>query len=112
MNSESIRISPIPKRHWSFTTWLILAVVGNIYLATKSGAGFVFAIANLVLVAALYKWRRWGFNGYVVMATVAFILSLTDGRGFGISVSSFVSVAILCGVLNLGGERKAWPHLK
>jgi hypothetical protein len=101
-----------PKRHWCFTTWLILALIASIYLAATSAFGLIYCVANIVLITALYKWRRWGFIGFAVIATVMFVLRLSDGVGFLMSALSFVSVVILYGVLQIGGDKKAWIYLK
>ena len=100
------------KRHWCFTAWLILALIASIYLAATSPFGLIYCFANIVLIIALYKWRRWGFTGFAVIATVMFVLKLTNGAGVLMSALSFVSVAILYGVLQIGGDKKAWIYLK
>ena len=110
MNSTTPETSGPPKRHWGFITWLILAFIANIYLATR--LGLVFSAVNIVFIFALYKWQKWGFLGLLIIATVMFILGLTNGVAFWKALSGLAAVAVLYGVLNMGGDKKAWPHLK
>jgi len=101
----------VPKRHWCFTAWFILAFFANLWVAYVTKSVF-FCIANLVLIGALYKWQRWGFWGFLVIAGAMFLVHLSDGVGIWRSVLGFVSVAILYGVLQIGGDRKAWNYLR
>jgi hypothetical protein len=63
------------------------------------------------MIIALYRWRRWGFTGLALIATVTFVLRISNGEGLK-SIVSFIGLAILYGVLNMGGEKKAWNYLK
>jgi hypothetical protein len=110
MNSTTPETSSPPKRHWCFTTWLILAFIANIYLATR--LGLIFGAVNIIFIFALYQWQKWGFYGLFIIATVMLILGLTNGVAFWKASSGLVAVMILYGVLNMGGDKKAWPHLK
>ena len=110
MNSTTPETSGPPQRHWSFTTWLILAFIANIYLATR--LGLIFGAVNIIFIFALYQWQKWGFYGLFIIATVMLILGLTNGVAFWKASSGLVAVMILYGVLNMGGDKKAWPHLK
>ena len=110
MNSTTPETSRPPKRHWCFTTWLILAFIANIYLATK--LGLVFGAVTLIFIFALYKWQKWGFYGLFIIATVMFILNLTNDVVFWKPSLGLAAVTVLYGVLNMGGDKKAWPHLK
>ena len=110
MNSTTPETAGPPKRHWCFTTWLILAFIANIYLAAK--LGLIFGAVNLIFIFALYKWQKWGFTGLFIIATVMFILNLTNGVEFWKASSGLAAVAVLYGILNLGGDNKAWSRLK
>jgi len=102
-----------PKRHWCFTAWLILALLSSIWVAvTIPGLGLIYCVANIVLIGALFKWRRWGFLGFLVVAAVMFLANLSDGVGILRSAYVFVSVAVLYVVLQVGGDKKAWNYLK
>ena len=50
--------------------------------------------------------------GFGVMAGVTFVLQLSDGVGIVRSAVVFVGVAILYGVLQTGGDKKAWNYLR
>ena len=72
-------------------------------VSTRSVAIIVTAaIANIVFAIALFKWRRWGFYGFIATAIVALITNLSIGLG----------IPLLYWVMNMGGANKAWPHLK
>ena len=111
MDTPSTKTIPPPKRHWCFSAWLILALIGILFAAWLT-VSVIYPFLYVVMIAALYKWRRWGFYGWVVLTTVAFIFNLSDGVGFLRSAPALVSVAILYGVLQIGGDRKAWIYLK
>jgi hypothetical protein len=70
------------------------------------------AIANIVFAIALFKWRRWGFYGFIVTATVALITNLSIGLGIGQSIFGLIGIPLLYWVMNMGGANKAWQHLK
>jgi hypothetical protein len=110
MNSTTPETSGPPERHWCFTAWLILAFIANIYLTVR--LGLVFGAVNLIFIFALYKWQKWGFTGLFIIATAMFILGFTNGVEFWKASSGLAGVVVLYGVLNVGGDKKAWPHLK
>ena len=110
MNSTTPETSGPPKRHWGFTAWLILAFIANIYLATR--LDFIFSAVNLIFIYALYKWQKWGFYGLFIIATVMFALNLANDVALWKASCGLAAVAVLYGVLNMGGDKKAWPHLK
>ena len=45
------------------------------------------------------------------MAVVLFFLNLANGHGLAMFALGFVRVAILFGVLQIGGDKKAWKYL-
>jgi hypothetical protein len=88
-----------------------MATLANVLVGVISGT-YLFPIANLVFIMALCKWRKWGFYGSLILAVVIFVLNLTNGIGIACSALGLVGLVILFGVLNIGGDRKAWLHLK
>jgi len=112
METTPTKTSQPPKRHWCFTAWLICAVLASIILAVLTPFGLIYFPANMVMIIALYKWRRWGFTGFAIIVTVTFVLKLTNGVDLFKSALSFVSLAILYVVLQIGGDKKAWKYLK
>jgi hypothetical protein len=102
----------LPKRHWCFTAWFILVILATFWAAFTRPVLVFYCVANLILIGALYKWRRWGFWGFLVMAAVMFFVQLSDGVGILRSAFVFVGVAILYGVLQIGGDKKAWNYLR
>jgi hypothetical protein len=117
------------KRHGCLTAWLILIIVVAIISTVRYLAGAIFwgsfgnlpgwvipvsvigVVFTVVCAGALFKWKKWGFWGYCAISVVAFIINIS----FGLGVTSFaglVGVAILYGVLNIGGENKGWSQLE
>jgi hypothetical protein len=70
------------------------------------------AIANIIFAIALFRWQRWGFYGFIATTAVAPIINLSFGIGIGGSLFGLIGIVLLYWVLNMGGERKAWPRLK
>lgn len=111
MTTDTNKPQP-PKRHWCFVAWLVWAIVSNVGVAYFRPTLVFYCVVNLILTGGLYKWRLWGFWGFSVIAGVMFLVQLSDGVGILRSTFVFVSVAILYGVLQIGGERKAWNYLR
>ena len=70
------------------------------------------ALANIACAVALLRFMKWGFYGFVVTAVIALFVNLAIGLGVGQVAFGLVGVAILYGVLNIGGPEKAWPRLR
>ena len=120
-----------PQRHGCFTTWLVLMLIANAVTAISTPLMFsamkqvapnvstgavavivIAGIANIVFAIALFKWKRWGFYGFIASAIVALITNLSIGLGIGQSVVGLIGIPLLYWVMNMGGPNKAWPHLK
>ena len=69
------------------------------------------AIANIIFALALFRWKKWGFYGFIGTSIVALITNLMLGLSIAASLFGLVGIAILYWVLNMGGENKAWPRL-
>ena len=120
-----------PKRHGCLTTWLVIAIIANagtvIFTPLSVGklreAGHQIStpivaviiacgVANLACAIALLRWRKWGFFGFVLSSFVALLVNIAMGTDLVQSVAALFGIGILYGVLNMGGENKAWPHLR
>ena len=116
------------QRHGCLTSYIIFMIVTNSALAlayllvgSTIDPGIppwafvilgVFAVLNLICAIALFKWKRWGFWGFIISSVVALIVNLIVGMGIGQSLfGGVISVALLYGVLHIGKENKGWPQL-
>jgi uncharacterized membrane protein YjjP (DUF1212 family) len=129
------------KRHGCLTAWLIYMLIGNSFAALvnlllsfaintstfKSIAAqqalpnissvtylilTVVCIFNVVCTIVLFKWKKWGFYGCLGSAVVAFIINILSGINLVTSLLGLLGLAMLYGVLNIGGENKAWTRLE
>ena len=120
-----------PQRHGCFTAWLVLMLIANTATAISTPLMFsaikqtapnfsagalaiivIAAIANVVFAVALFKWKRWGFYGFITTAIIALITNLSIGLGVGQSIIGLIGIPLLYWVMNMGGPNKAWPHVK
>ena len=118
------------KRHGCLTAWLVLMIIVNslaaliylfgralIYQSVPNLPGWAFPVLfvgllfNVACAIALLKWKKWGFWGFSASAVLALILNLSFGMGVS-SIGGLIGVAILYGVLHIGGENKGWPQLE
>jgi hypothetical protein len=121
----------VKQRHGCLTAWLILMIVANgltaiatplmitqIRQATPNFPVWVayviplLAILNVVFAFAIFKWKKWGFYGFAVMAILTFCLNLYAGVGIGQALIGLIGIAVLYGVLQIGGEKKGWTQLE
>ena len=66
---------------------------------------------NLVCAIALFRWKKWGFWGFVVSAVVVFGVNLSIGVGPGSALAGLIGVAILYGVLQIGKDNQGWSQM-
>jgi hypothetical protein len=69
-------------------------------------------IFNIICAIALFNWKKWGFYGFLASAVTAFIINISSGINLVTSLSGFIGIAVLYGVLNIGGENRAWTRLE
>lgn len=119
------------RRHGCLTAWLVVALAMNsiltlVYVAWSLSpptdnlllrAAWVSpvlalgCVANVVFTVALFRWKRWGFYGAAASAAVVFAINLAIGVSPASALLGLAGVAVLYGVLLIGGERAAWPQL-
>jgi hypothetical protein len=116
-------------RHGCLTAWLILMIVANsltalsylvlTLLGRKTVAPAwalvtlaVGCIANVVFAVALFRWKRWGFFGFLVTTILALVINLRIGiKPIFVGIGLF-GIVILYAVLQIGGERRGWNQLE
>jgi hypothetical protein len=120
----------VKRRHGCLAAWLVLIIIANsasalIYLLGKGAvmeqlpgapawmfpALIILSLVNLVCAIALLKWKMWGFWGFLVSSILVLIVNLSSGIGIASSLGGLLGVAILYGVLHIGGDNKGWPQL-
>ena len=124
-------MSEVKQRHGCLTAFLVVAIIGNavavlLYifatgtvLQSFPGASpwtlvvlAVVGILNIVCLIALFKWKKWGFYAALVFSFVTFAVNLVLGVGIIRAILGFIGIAILYGVLQIGGPRKGWTQLE
>jgi len=116
-------------RHGCLTVWLVIIIAASALAAVVSlGSTFeeaepdaqgwlwpVYAVVclfNVVCGVALFRWKKWGFWGFLLSGVVGLIVNLAAGIGPRVSFGGLVGVAVLYGVLQIGNENKGWPQLE
>ncbi len=118
------------QRHGCLTAYLIFIIVANAATAlayTLGKAviqekmpdlpGWAFwvlpaaGIFNLACAVALFRWKRWGFYGFLLSGFVAFGVNLKLGQSPAQSFIGLLGVSILYAVLHIGGKNKGWTQL-
>lgn len=119
------------QRHGCLAVWLALMLIANGFAAVSTPllvgaiqrvtpnfpAWVVWPVAllsvlNVVFAIALFNWKKWGFSGFLGTSLVAFGLNLYAGIGIPQAVVGLLGVAILYGVLRIGGEKNGWSQLE
>jgi hypothetical protein len=126
------RRTPQAARHGCLTAWLILLIVVNslgaivcviqsyrmtsFYPATTFWylpvmlAALLLNVLGLVCAVALLRWKKWGFYGYLILKVIDIVGGLLLGNA--LAPLGVVGVAILLGLLHMGGPNKAWYNLE
>ena len=79
--------------------WLVVAIIA-------------LCTVDIVAVAGVYYWKRWGFYASVGASVILFAINLVSGIGVVNSLCYLVSPALLYATLKLGGENCGWRRLK
>ena len=67
--------------------------------------------ASVACVLGLFRWRRWGFYCYSLVAVAVFAVNITAGVGPGPAAVGFVGSMVLFLALQVGGPRRGWSQL-
>jgi len=122
---------PIQKeRHGCVTAWLIFMIVANsvvalIYLLAMLNSEespipgsilFILAIlsiANVIFAILLFKWKKFGFIGFVVTAIIVFIINMYIGLGLTQSIMGLLGIGVLYAILQIEKNNvSAWENLE
>lgn len=117
----------LPKsRHGCLTAYLVFMIVANsavslVYLLAGSNLPQMpywsfpvlaaLGVFNVICAVALFKWKRWGFWGFVASGLCAAIVNILIGLKPASVVGGLLGIAVLYGVLHLGKGNKGWPQL-
>ncbi len=118
------------QRHILLTIWLVVIIGANLIEASRQiflhqelaemypqAPEWVFtglilvALAKVACAVALFLWKKWGFWGFLLFSLAGVLLYFQLGMGLP-SLLLLLPVAILYGLLQLGGENKAWLQLE
>jgi hypothetical protein len=120
-----------PKRHGLLTAFLIFKIVA--YSATFCIYAFaadrilaaapntprwaltVFCFSCLLGIAsvvAIFRWMKWGFYVLCALAVVALVINLYSHVSPVGALLGLLGPAIMYGLLQLGGENRAWLYLR
>ena len=119
------------KRHGCLTAFLILMMVANsgsalLYLVSADEIQknlpnmpdwsfpvlIIVCVFNIICGVALFKWKKWGFWGFIASSCFALIFNLSIGVGIASSMCGLLGVVTLFGVLQIGNENKGWAQLE
>jgi hypothetical protein len=118
-------------RHGFLTLWLLLMLLANLAAmftnftgaaamreAYPSAPGWsitvlgVLALLNVVAIAALFLWKKWGFWLYCLNGLASAGINLfVVGLGAAFALIGLAGIVVLFVALQVGGERKGWPQL-
>ena len=120
-----------PERHGCVTTWLIIMLILNSFVAlfysisvnklAQSLNTSKIAIMGLVLLGALniifaimlLTWRKIGFYGFVITTIAAFSLNIYIGISPARATLGLLGFAVLYGILQIKQNGiSAWSYLK
>jgi hypothetical protein len=119
------------QRHGCLTAWLVLIIVVNALTALTMPSMMTMmrqyvpnlpdwvlwplvlcGVLNVIFALALFKWKRWGFYGFLLTTVVALAINISSGLSIGRSLVGLLGVAILYAVLQIGGPMSAWNQLE
>ena len=72
----------------------------------------VINIIKLVSAYAILSWKKWGFWLFTLICFFNLGISLISGSAIGNGIFGVILAAILFGVLQIGGDKKAWNQLE
>jgi hypothetical protein len=72
----------------------------------------LFSILGIISVVAILRWMKWGFYVLCSMAVVGLAVNLYAHVSPLGAFSGLLGPVILYALLQLGGQSKAWSHLR
>ena len=75
---------------------------------------FVYGTVNLIKFVSAYailSWKKWGFWIFTLICFVNLGVNLNTGFHIPNGIFGIILVAILYGVLQIGGEKRGWAQL-
>tara|TARA_B100000579_G_C22145000_1_gene538256 strand:- start:11 stop:400 length:390 start_codon:yes stop_codon:yes gene_type:complete len=120
------------KRHWCLFAYLVLTLIANAFLSfvyfktstIQPQTAYqslipqwyfqvvgILCLFNLISAFAILKWKKWGFWLFTLTASIPLNLNLYFELSIVYSVGELIGVAILYGVLQIGGDKKGWSQL-
>jgi len=68
-------------------------------------------LLNIVFLAALFRWKKWGFWGLLGTHAALVVIGLASGVGLTEALSVPTSLVILYSTLQMG-DRTGWSQLE
>jgi hypothetical protein len=76
-------------------------------------AGTLITILYIVCFVMLFRWKKWGFWGYILTVVLSLIINESMGQDMGNPIYYFFGVVILYGVLQIKKDNiSAWNNLE
>jgi len=119
------------QRHGCLTAYLVVAIIlsaiaslGNLLGGAMIQRAFPNApvwampvlafigVFHIVCLVALFQWKKWGFYGVVLCSLASVAVNLIVGLGIGQALFGLIGIAVLYGVLQIGGGTKGWTQLE
>ena len=119
------------QRHGCLTAYLILMIIANsltslVYLVGGQSLRQQFpqmptwaipvlaalGLVNLTCAIALWRWKKWGFFGFIGSSLAAFVINLMVGISIYHALIGVIGFVILFGVLHIGKEKNGWNQLE
>jgi hypothetical protein len=105
----SLLITLIPSRQPDAPSFWNTLTLAQRYLFF---ANVTIAVANLVFLVALFRWKQWGFLGFVGTNILSVVIAQTFGKPGGRAFIPLLMVVILYGALHVGEEKNGWTQLE
>ena len=67
---------------------------------------------NIALTISIFRWQKWAFYGFCIIAGVTFAINISIGLPLYSAILGLLGPVVLYGVLQIGKEDKGWTHLK
>ena len=122
------------QRHGCLTTFLVVGIILHSLTALVNllgGAmmrqsfpdapiwGFpllgILGVFNIVCMIALFQWKKWGFYGAAASGLPVVLPNLpylSESPAPVVEFAPLLYVAVLFGVLQIGGDKKGWTQLE